>query len=217
MATVTGSIVCGNCKATHSSVEEVRSCYMQETKVALDENAQLDAASFFPASDKQVRFIMDLLQRKAVPADMADSLRGVVGHDLDKRVASEVIDKLLKFPDKEKESGKIEVPQGKFALPATTPNGPDYMFVEVKYGKNKWAGYTFLSYLTGAPGDFRRTPIRNKAAIATLVEKINADPAGAIKLFGQQTGVCGVCGSPLTDPVSVSYGIGPVCRDKTGW
>jgi hypothetical protein len=33
----------------------------------------------------------------------------------------------------------------------------------------------------------------------------------------QHEGSCCVCGRPLTDPESIELGIGPICREKTGW
>jgi hypothetical protein len=34
------------------------------------------------------------------------------------------------------------------------------------------------------------------------------------KEFGRRTGICVVCGAKLTNPVSVSEGIGPVCSGR---
>lgn len=44
-----------------------------------------------------------------------------------------------------------------------------------------------------------------------------ADPAAAAKAYGQETGMCCVCNSRLTNEESMSRGIGPVCAEKFGW
>lgn len=45
----------------------------------------------------------------------------------------------------------------------------------------------------------------------TSVEK---DPLAAARENGILTGRCSCCGRPLTDPVSIGFGIGPVCRER---
>jgi hypothetical protein len=52
---------------------------------------------------------------------------------------------------------------------------------------------------------------QDKAAFA----EIAADPAGAAKRHGLETGSCCCCGRRLTDPASVAAGIGPDCAE--GW
>lgn len=41
---------------------------------------------------------------------------------------------------------------------------------------------------------------------------INADPKTRQADYGKQIGRCGKCGKTLTDPMSISFGIGPECR-----
>jgi hypothetical protein len=43
---------------------------------------------------------------------------------------------------------------------------------------------------------------------------IEADPLAAARENGVKTGRCSCCGRPLTDPVSIGYGIGPICRER---
>jgi hypothetical protein len=40
------------------------------------------------------------------------------------------------------------------------------------------------------------------------------DPEGAAGKYGRLSGVCALCGRPLTDPESVALGIGPVCKNR---
>ena len=35
-----------------------------------------------------------------------------------------------------------------------------------------------------------------------------------LKIYGDNTGSCGICGRELTDPLSVKRGIGPVCHER---
>lgn len=56
-------------------------------------------------------------------------------------------------------------------------------------------------------------PVDGRAAKA-IIAKVALDPHGAAIRFGQEFGVCGVCGRGLTDPESRAQGIGPVCAKK---
>jgi Family of unknown function (DUF6011) len=42
------------------------------------------------------------------------------------------------------------------------------------------------------------------------------DPAAAARAYGIRTGVCCMCGLTLTNAESISYGIGPICRERWG-
>lgn len=43
---------------------------------------------------------------------------------------------------------------------------------------------------------------------------VAADPLSAAIAHGKECGACACCGRPLTDPVSVERGIGPICASK---
>ena len=43
---------------------------------------------------------------------------------------------------------------------------------------------------------------------------IEADPLAAARENGVKTGRCSCCGRPLTDPTSIGFGIGPICRER---
>lgn len=60
----------------------------------------------------------------------------------------------------------------------------------------------------------QRTP-EFKAVVETLTE-INNDPDSAMKVQGQRTGRCCMCGRELTNAVSRARGIGPICAGKFG-
>jgi hypothetical protein len=78
--------------------------------------------------------------------------------------------------------------------------------------KGKWEGYLFLDELFGAPGDFRKNPIKgnHKAEVLSLL----GNDSDALARFGWKFQVCGMCASPLTDATSRELGIGPVCMGK---
>jgi hypothetical protein len=44
-----------------------------------------------------------------------------------------------------------------------------------------------------------------------------ADPKAAAIAYGQETGICCICNSPLTNKASVEKGIGPICEENMGW
>jgi hypothetical protein len=44
--------------------------------------------------------------------------------------------------------------------------------------------------------------------------KVEADPLAAARENGVLTGRCSCCGRPLTDPTSIEFGIGPICRER---
>ena len=97
---------------------------------------------------------------------------------------------------------------------AVTIDGKMRFFSLNQPTKGKWEGYRFLDELFGAPGDFRKEPIRGNAKFQIL-GVIGGDP-DALARFGKELGACGVCGSPLTDAASREAGIGPVCLAKLG-
>ena len=74
-----------------------------------------------------------------------------------------------------------------------------------------WEGRTFVSRQSS--DNFHALPF--KQAI-TVLEAIAADPIGALQLYGRLIGSCGVCHRTLTDPESIRFGIGPVCRERLG-
>ena len=79
----------------------------------------------------------------------------------------------------------------------------------------KWEGYLFLDELFGAPGDFRKNPIKGNRK--TEVLNLLSNDSDALARFGWMFQVCGMCASPLTDATSRELGIGPVCMGKLGF
>lgn len=105
---------------------------------------------------------------------------------------------------------KHHVPDSHYVL--LNPAG-DPVFYEVKAGKKKWDGYTFVNRLIGAPGDYRQvriSKIEREAVLARLAE----DPKAAAIAYSFHFGVCACCQAPLTDPESLERGLGPVCAKR---
>jgi len=114
----------------------------------------------------------------------------------------EVIEQLKKLDWKPKTStSPNEVPDGRYAIP-----GPDgaLRFYSVKAGHSTifvdvWASDT-------------RYPVKNQYQKQNILKAIAADPDSGPR-FGREIGRCYVCGRTLTDELSRSLGIGPICRE----
>ena len=52
--------------------------------------------------------------------------------------------------------------------------------------------------------------------VADVLERVVADPAGALKAYAEITGNCSVCQRPLEDPESILRGMGAICWGKVG-
>lgn len=107
-----------------------------------------------------------------------------------------------------------DVPAGRYAIMIAEK----LRFFQVDKGKGRWAGYTFMSELFGAPGDFTKDAIRNKELRADYLGRIEAAGlAESAALFGHKLGCCGRCLSPLTDVRSRAAGYGETCAGHMGW
>jgi len=76
----------------------------------------------------------------------------------------------------------------------------------------KWAGYAFLSEMSGE----NYIPMRDRGERDKIFLVIAQDATGALKRFGKEIGRCGHCKKQLTDEISREFGIGPVCRKELG-
>lgn len=104
----------------------------------------------------------------------------------------------------------LTLPDSKYAI--EREDGP--VFFEVRHGrKGRWVGVQFIDRLVGAPGDWRRFPIKGQAKKDISAELL-IDPAGAAARFGHLFKKCAVCNSPLSDAESLERGIGPICAKR---
>lgn len=189
-----------------------------------------------PATEKQVNFgrslyreIRDLFAARdgASDAEVLASLgRRFADAKDDRKAFSETIDVAIKIRDEAREYARSQrhpnptprtsdiaasVPEGRYAI--RNDEGVVKFYEVDKPEQGRWAGYTFVSVRASD----ERHPIRNRESRNAILEAIAEDPQAASSLFGQELGVCGVCGRTLTDETSRAYGIGPVCRENTGW
>lgn len=102
------------------------------------------------------------------------------------------------------------LPAGLYALP--TAQGIERYKVE-RPSRGRWEGYVFVTRLRGNGSEGE--PLKG-AAGHRVREALERDPLSAAALYGQQTGVCGICNRTLTDDASRERGIGPVCAQKVG-
>lgn len=122
--------------------------------------------------------------------------------------------------------GKInwdDIPVGYYATPSLTGNNDlDFWHVE-KPESGQWQGWTFVKRVIGGrddaqiPGDSKKKVkterIREKVTQLRALEAIREfGPEKSAELFGTELKYCRICGIHLTDEISRSLGIGPVCR-----
>lgn len=105
-----------------------------------------------------------------------------------------------------------DVPDSDYAV---VPESGVAEFYRVERGKkgSRWDGFVFVSRLYGAPGDWRKAPVRGGMKTMVLAT-IGKDPKAAAVAFSREHGVCACCGSPLSDPESIAMGLGPVCAKR---
>lgn len=185
--------------------------------------------TLFGATEKQIKFISDLLSEKELEDDAAQAFRVALA-TMDKKAASTLIDLLLTLPKKVQKavpaSGKsqlqealLKAPKSKYAVPnheldislETTKLTGDHLFIEIR----EYMGNLYMRRLHGSVGAFTRTRIANNDVI-TIVNHIAQDPYKYTKIFGQIYSCCGSCGAELTDPISRELQLGPECRKKFG-
>lgn len=58
--------------------------------------------------------------------------------------------------------------------------------------------------------------VQNIIPVINLLTKYHEDPSKMIVYYGLATSYCSVCNRPLSDPISIERGIGPVCAGRVG-
>lgn len=188
-------------------------------------------ATTFPASDKQITFINELLDSRAIPP-MDPILRGFTADrfgmlsTIDKRTASAVISALLGLPklttpaESSLQHILASIPKSKYAIPVDeldiapltgTPLTGDLLFIEVR----EYHDVLYMRRLTGAPGAFNRDKMP-AGDVKIIVDLIATHPYKYTRLFGENYSCCGKCGAELTDPQSRAFFLGPECRKAFG-
>lgn len=107
------------------------------------------------------------------------------------------------------------VPEGRYAIDWPNAEGVTTLqFFHVdKPTEGRWAGFTFVKRRVSD----ETYPVKGHQKALIIAAIAAAPPQQAAIRFGQEIGVCGVCGKTLTNEISRAYGIGPVCRERTGW
>jgi hypothetical protein len=172
-----------------------------------------------PASEAQGRYITTLQKERVLPSDWLAFDYDQDLPFLEKADANSKINALKAMPKKDwGTNGRFPsnwtMPAGRYAVHDDT----QWRFWEVSHGKDgtRWQGYTFVVMLIGAPGAYKKVRVSKHDANAVL-RYIEDNQNKAMTDYGLQSGVCGRCASPLSDPQSLARGIGPVCITKLGW
>lgn len=55
------------------------------------------------------------------------------------------------------------------------------------------------------------------AELEPMLTELASNPLETMKIYGRKFGNCCLCGRELTNPVSISNGIGPICAEKFGF
>jgi Family of unknown function (DUF6011) len=190
--------------------------------------ASLQEPPTWPGSPKQIVYAMGLQEERILPDDYHIKTERQL-QNMERDAISSLISMLKTFPKKEgNKQREWSMPEGRYAIEETefesvpgVPGGSTpvthWTFWEVsKPDQGRWAGYTFIKMLVGAPGNYRKVnvgPSRRNNVLA----HIDADPKKAMVDYGLHSEVCGRCSSPLSDPESLVRGMGPKCASISGW
>jgi hypothetical protein len=161
------------------------------------------------ATERQVSYLNALRDDKDISSLRPDQIAWLRDADfatIPKRRASDIIEQLKALPwaintNSGGNAGDvIDVPDGRYAIPK---DDGTLMFYSIKKGK-----YTTFVDVWASDA---RWPVKNNAEKVRILTAIKNDPDAGPR-FGREIGRCYVCGRTLTDMISRSLGIGPVCR-----
>lgn len=94
----------------------------------------------------------------------------------------------------------------KASLAPATGKNPGAVYIKSPEGE-------YLGKIAG--GQFKRVAACDDVTEQAVVQTMQ-DPLAAAVAYGKRTGACSICARTLSDPVSVSSGIGPICAEKFG-
>lgn len=202
--TTTRTIRCGNCKQTHNTVAEVRECFGRPYEP--------------PITAGQRNFAQALLREHEPPDEYADMSEDRI-NQMSKAEASQFIGRMKQQPYRRKAKGLIamlledpyaDVAEGYYAVRAADGKVDFFKIVDSQHSRKMFQVY-------GSPGALAENPVTRPELANAVLSVIAQDQQAAMLLFGTELGMCGACGSPLTNDESREIGIGPVCRRKRGW
>lgn len=185
---------CGNCKGEHDSVAQVRTCF--NTKPGQPSAKQMSLAQALGSERVRLPEHADMEQK-----EYELMIAGLSRSDMGK-----FLDKMLKQPHAGLSRDDLfeKIPNGKYAL--RNIDDDDIRFYVVSGTRRR-----MLCELIGAPGEFRQQRIYRSEKI---LKRIADDPVAAFALYGLNVGMCGRCGSPLTQKHTRERGIGDTCYAK---
>jgi hypothetical protein len=195
-------------------------------------------STYAPASEKQIKFLDDLVKNREVPREMVSAYLAEK-ETLDIKKASSLIGLFLGYPKvvvqptlpspafaelvKKAEPnlygeliGALQgVPKSKYAIPVSelmTDLLTDAVHGDLVFLEVKeYMNKTYMKKLYGSVGAFTRVRPAIEDALV-FVKIIKADPYKYTKLFAEHYQCCGKCGAELTDPKSRELMLGPECR-----
>lgn len=156
-----------------------------------------------PITEKQAAFITRLRAERALPQTDTSGLS--------KAAASRLIDSLLATP---RQAPAAPAAEPKDAAPGYYVTADDTLYVVVE---NKAHTHTYAKRLVITQGPARSTARweyeagAGRALAASDHEPLSVEKAASL---GHLHGFCVICCRPLTDPESVTRGIGPVCASR---
>jgi hypothetical protein len=169
------------------------------------------------ASDKQIGYALALLDERGMLGSSFNNKgdKWFATEDnvrmLTRKRCSDFIAKLLTLPQRTERANTWmpDVPDGHYAVQA--PGDSMLGFYEVRTSSR---GFRKL-YRQLSDDRFYISPQdpHNEGVWLTIA----ANPKEAALRYGRELGVCGVCSRTLTNEVSRSLGIGPVCRARRSW
>ncbi len=133
--------------------------------------------------------------RRATPANVAGE-----GFALLRRAFEHARGSGLKYP-------KVHVGALRFSIAQDDSRNPGYIYVNVH---GEYAGKI-------SPGGEFSPARETTAEQIERITTVSRDPFAAAIAHGHATGNCAICSRPLSDPESVTRGIGPICAKKFGW
>lgn len=207
------SIRCAHCKATHTSVAEVRMCAGQ--RVPALAAATQARGPFYPWQVEEHRWDAEQQRREHAEDDRVAAYKAERDIVLARQesvhgwaAVNELRDRVKALLVRAERGKRV----GYFALLTEDGGAEKVKFYRVRTGsaRGKWANNLFVD--AQASDDFY--PVRHKEALTAVLEGILADPEGAGLLYATELGRCCRCRRTLTDETSRERGIGPECFKK---
>lgn len=230
------SITCGNCKLTHDSVEQVRSCYaIQNQDPASVTPSQARAMHHSHASNPIAsKLINQAAERRGGPRftieddDLRASLNAVVqekfveGFKAGVRFAPSPEPLFEDEPDEQGNPTVVYIPvtepgestrnKAGQTKPGFYKVGEDVFKVTPTRTSDRTFAHKLITGIQPERGDFGWEYLGlGRRYVPEFADKLTLAEA---KTFGHTHGYCLICGRLLTAEQSVADGIGPICAGK---